>query len=173
MSSNITETLRVRQGRFFKILALGLVLGLAGCATYQQEKADLRQGRGESQRQIDAQNRLKDEQARSVSLKEEQLMAEAELGELKAELQAVNGNQKRQEAKIANARSGARISETEAQRLQNKLSRLTSDFNGKAIDLELSRQNGSKAEIAQKTQELEALKRQLNAVNSEIEILTS
>lgn len=173
MSSDIAGTLGFRRGRVFKIVALGLVLGLAGCTTYQQEKADLRQGRGQSQRQIDAENRLKDQQARSVSLKEEQLMAEAELGELKDELQAVNANQKRQEAKIANARSGARISETEAQRLQNKLARLTSDFNGKAIDLELSKQNGSKADIAQKTKELEALKRDLNAVNSEIGILTS
>lgn len=162
-----------RLGDLAKTGVICLALTIAGCTTYQQEKADLQRGRGESQRLIDAKQRLEDEQARSVALKEEQLMAEAELGELRDELQAVNSNQRRQEAKIQTARNNARISESKAQQLQNKLARLTSDFNGKAIDLELSKQNGSKAEIAQRTKELEALKRELNDVNDEISILTS
>lgn len=144
---------------------------LAGCETYQSEKADLMRGGGQSQRVLDAQQRLDDAQARQMGLQEEQMMAEEELGALQSELREVNRNRGVQEQRLAQARNSVAITSEQEERLRTQLNSQTEAYNDKVLELETARVAGSDADVRQKTAELGRLRNELAETNREIEIL--
>ncbi|MEM1383226.1 MAG: hypothetical protein AAF713_09370 [Pseudomonadota bacterium] len=148
-----------------------LALGLAGCETYQREKADLIYGRGQSQRLVDAQNRLDDARAEQLSLQEEQLMAQEELAALETELRQVNGNRRTQRDRLAQASRQAKISEAEERRLARELDLRSEAFNDKALELEAARQRGDEGEVSRREAELAEMRREIDQLNREIDIM--
>lgn len=152
-------------------IALLAALTLSGCATYHREKADmLRDGR--SKRLVDAQDRLADAHAARQGLEEDRRSAQEELDYLRADLQEVNGNLDAQIARLAQARSSAKISAQQEKQVRRRLTELTQAFNDKALEVETARVGGSQAEVLRKSQELARLRQELAQLDREIEILS-
>jgi hypothetical protein len=150
------------------LIALGAT---AGCATYQAEKQDLIRGGGQSQRLQAAQERQDDASAQQLGLTEDKASALEELGALQVELRAVNDNRRRQEGRLQQARSNARISPEEEARLRRQLNSLTDAFNDRALELELARSRGASDEVTRKARELQRNKDEIAAIDREIEVI--
>jgi hypothetical protein len=155
------------------LAALALALCAAGCATYIQERDDLRRGGGgNSQRLQQAQERLDDARASQLSLQEEQMMAEEELGAVQAELRQVNRNRAAQKAMLDRALTAEKLSAEREAVLRGKLETQTDAFNDTSLALENARLGGSASDVARKEAQLEAVRRELARTNKEIDVLS-
>lgn len=155
------------------LAGLALALCAAGCSTYIQERDDLRRGGGgDSQRLQEAQNRLDDARASQLSLQEEQMMAEEELGALQAELRQVNRNRSVQQGRLDRALSAEKLSAEREAALRDKLETQTEAFNDTSLALESARMGGSASDVARKEAELSAVRRELDQTNREIDVLS-
>ncbi|MBK1665458.1 hypothetical protein CKO38_16025 [Rhodospirillum rubrum] len=153
------------------LLVAAIALSVAGCSTYQREKADLTMGGGQSYRQQQAQERLDEARAKNTSMREEEEMARTELADVQAKLKEVQRDAAAQQKTLLAARKSSKITAARHDQLSRKLNDTTSDYYATALELQSAEAAGSTATSAKKKRELAELEKELKKIDAEISIL--
>lgn len=152
------------------VLATAL-LAAAGCATYQQQKADAVAGGPErrlleaKQRQQAAQDAQLGLQSDQEALAEEQTMQEQQLARLEDQL-------KTQDRQIAKARARNALTRAEEKALRKKIADIDRDLRDTEFRMMAAQATGDKASERQLQQQLHQLQTQADALGREIDLLS-
>jgi len=152
------------------LLAAALLV-TAGCATYQQQKADAVSG-GPERRLLEAKQRQQAAQDARLGLQSDQEVLAEEQGLQEQQLAQLEEQLKKQDQQVANARARNELTRAEETALRQRIADIDRDLRDTELRMLAAQATGDTGSDRQLQQQLRQLQSQADALGREIELLT-